>query len=252
MTVSHAGPLLVAALVAIGAALAPRAEAQTTANVGLVGNYVWRGVTQTDDGPAVQGGLDYAGRSGFVAGAWLSNVRFVSLVEGNETTLDPTVEIDLYSGYQGSAGRYSYKGLFTAYVYPSGGEIDFLEVGASGRYTAADGVSLGLSLNYTLWGEAGEGLPFRAGDLYAQANAGFSLPGGFGLGVTGAYYAFADAGIAYPWAGLAVTKDAGAWGTFGLNASQAWGDVEALTISGPRDLKVWVSWVKTFETPKPE
>ena len=109
-------------------------------------------------------------------------------------------------------------------------------------------MSLGLSLNATLWGEAGGDLPFNAGDFYGQANAGFSLPGGFGIGAIYGYYTFADAGIAYPWAAVAVTKDAGDWGTFGLNASRAWGDVEDLTISGGRDTKVWVSWVKTFET----
>jgi len=76
-------------------------------------------------------------------------------------------------------------------------------------------VSLGLELHATLWGEAGAGLPFNTGDVYAEANADFSLPDGFGIGVIYGYYTCEDAGIAYPWAGLAVTKSAGDWGTFG-------------------------------------
>lgn len=263
MSGSRRPALLIVCLILPGSALVSPAAAQTTANIGVVSNYLWRGVTQTDDGPAVQGGIDYSSKGGFVAGAWLSNVRFLGLEETTvlqpgpegpveavlttETTLDPTVEIDLYSGYGGSAGNFSYKGLFTYYLYPSGGDFDLLEFGASGSYEARS-ASLGLSLNYALWGEAGGDLPFHAGDFYGQANVRFSLPEGFGIGALYGYYSFHDAGIAYPWAGLAVTSDAGDWGTFGVNVSRAWGDVEDLTISGGRDTKVWVSWVKLFET----
>lgn len=261
--------LLLAPLVVLGSALAPPVQAQATANIGVVSNYLWRGVTQTDDGPAAQGGFDYSSKGGFLVGAWVSNVRFMGLEETTvlkpgpegpveavlttETALDPTVEVDLYSGYEGSAGSFSYKGLFTYYLFPNGGDVDLLELGASGEYEASESVSFGVSVNYTLWGEAGNDLPFNAGDLYAEANAAFTLPDDFGIGVTYGYYSFHDADIAYPWAGLALTKEAGDWGTFGLNASQAWGDVEDLTISGARDTKVWVSWEKTFEPPaKPE
>lgn len=242
---------------------APPALAQVTANVGAVSNYVWRGETQTNDGPAVQGGIDFSSKGGFVVGTWVSNVRYISLdettilkpgpegpVEGvltTETTLDPSVEVDVYGGYEGSAGSFSYKGLFTGYLFPDGGAADLIEFGASGGYEASGSVSLGLSLNYTLWGEAGNDLPFNSGDLYAEANADFTLPQDFGIGLTYGYYSFHDADFAYAWAGLAVTREAGDWGTFGLHVSQAWGDVEALTDAGPRDTKIWVSWLKTFE-----
>lgn len=237
-----------APLAVLVSTLAPAAQAQATAHVGVVSNYIWRGITQTDDGPAIQGGFDFSSEGRFLAGAWVSNVRYVGLEEAADAALDPTVEIDLYSGYGGSAGGFSYRALFTYYLFPSGGDVDLLEIGASGTWDAARWVSLGFSLNTILWGEAGGDLPFNAGDVYGQANAGFSLPGGFGIGAIYGYYSFHDAGIAYPWAGLAVTRDAGDWGTIGLNASRAWGDVEDLTISGGRDTKVWVSWVKTIET----
>jgi uncharacterized protein (TIGR02001 family) len=64
--------------------------AELTANVGVTSNYVFRGVTQTDDDPAVQGGIDYIHESGVYAGAWASNVDFAN---------DTGFETDLYVGY---------------------------------------------------------------------------------------------------------------------------------------------------------
>jgi uncharacterized protein (TIGR02001 family) len=63
---------------------------ELTANAGITSNYVFRGITQTDDGIALQGGVDYVHDAGFYAGAWASNVEF-----GN----DKGYETDLYAGY---------------------------------------------------------------------------------------------------------------------------------------------------------
>jgi uncharacterized protein (TIGR02001 family) len=49
---------------------------EASANVGVVSNYMWRGMTQTRNGAAVQGGLDLTHSSGFYAGTWMSNVDF--------------------------------------------------------------------------------------------------------------------------------------------------------------------------------
>ena len=54
----------------------PPSEHSVSANIGVVSNYVWRGITQTDDKAAVQGGVDYSHSSGFYAGTWVSNVDF--------------------------------------------------------------------------------------------------------------------------------------------------------------------------------
>ncbi len=39
---------------------AAQAQAGASANIGVTNNYMWRGITQTQDGPALQAGLDYA------------------------------------------------------------------------------------------------------------------------------------------------------------------------------------------------
>ena len=62
------------------AAAAPAAAAPAYTigyNVGLYSQYVFRGLTQTSEKPAIQGGVDYSHASGFYAGAWASNVSWL-------------------------------------------------------------------------------------------------------------------------------------------------------------------------------
>ena len=47
--------------------------AQTSANISVTSNYVWRGVTQTGHTSAVQGNLDYT-MNNFTVGAWGSSL----------------------------------------------------------------------------------------------------------------------------------------------------------------------------------
>ncbi|MBI1423739.1 MAG: hypothetical protein GC149_09770 [Gammaproteobacteria bacterium] len=85
--------LLQSAVIGVGIlGLAATAQADLTANAGVTTNYVFRGVTQTDDNPAIQGGIDYTHPSGFYAGAWGSNVKFPNA--GGSA-----LEYDLYAGF---------------------------------------------------------------------------------------------------------------------------------------------------------
>lgn len=68
------------------------AAADLTGNVGVTSNYVFRGFTQSDNGPAIQGGIDYTHASGFYAGAWASTVKFCG------ASCDSGLEADLYFG----------------------------------------------------------------------------------------------------------------------------------------------------------
>ena len=58
-----------------------------SANVGIFSDYTYRGVSQTGQEPALQGGLDWAHDIGFYAGAWGSNVDFS---DGDEAHLRST------------------------------------------------------------------------------------------------------------------------------------------------------------------
>src|ERR1700674_724106 len=49
-----------------------------TASVALHSEYLFRGLTQTNRRPTLQGGFDYAHSSGFYAGVWASNISWIS------------------------------------------------------------------------------------------------------------------------------------------------------------------------------
>jgi uncharacterized protein (TIGR02001 family) len=83
--------LLLALLMAAGISVA---QAEITGNLGLTSDYRFRGVSQTQNAPAVQGGVDFTHKSGFYAGNWNSSVS--SLVYSNGAGL----ESDLYAGFK--------------------------------------------------------------------------------------------------------------------------------------------------------
>lgn len=105
-----------AALALVGPALAEDDPHSVTANVGLTSQYVYRGLTQTNQRPAIQGGADYAHLSGFYAGTWLSNVSWFSDTNaGNSNSL----EWDLYTGFRKSwSNGFSADVGYLRYEYP--------------------------------------------------------------------------------------------------------------------------------------
>ncbi len=110
--------LLVAVLGALFAlpVLAADAPPYTiTSNVSLVSDYLYRGISQTGAGPAIQGGFDVAHASGAYAGIWGSSISWVS--DGGVATSAGT-ELDTYFGYKGAAGGVSYDVGFLRYNYP--------------------------------------------------------------------------------------------------------------------------------------
>ena len=72
-----ASSILAASAVASSVAMA---ESNWSANIGVTSNYMWRGVTQTTDQAAIQGGIDYENPNGFYAGTWMSNVSWTEPV----------------------------------------------------------------------------------------------------------------------------------------------------------------------------
>jgi uncharacterized protein (TIGR02001 family) len=84
-----------AAAEAPAAADEEEATSNLTWNLSVTSDYVFRGISQTDRKPALQGGLDYAfGDTGIYVGAWGSNVDFAD-PDGD----GPDIELDTYIGY---------------------------------------------------------------------------------------------------------------------------------------------------------
>ena len=92
-----------------------------SANVSVANNYIWRGLTQTTNEPAVSGGIDYASDSGFYAGTWASNVQYAA----DDVY---SYEHDVYFGYAGEAGDISYDVGYLYYNYDDVAEYDFGEI----------------------------------------------------------------------------------------------------------------------------
>lgn len=72
--------------------LAQAGDWTPSANVGLTTDYVFRGISQTDENPALQASVELSHASGFYLGIWGSNVDFN---DGDEAE----VEIDYYAGF---------------------------------------------------------------------------------------------------------------------------------------------------------
>jgi uncharacterized protein (TIGR02001 family) len=87
-------------------------------NVGVVSDYLFRGISQTHGGAALQGGIDYAHPSGFYVGAWGSTITWVKDWLGSGST-----EIDVYGGFKNSfaGGDWTYDVGLITYNYPSHG-----------------------------------------------------------------------------------------------------------------------------------
>jgi uncharacterized protein (TIGR02001 family) len=147
-------------------------------NAAVVSDYLFRGLDQTN-GPAFQGGLDYAHHSGLYAGGWVSNNRSAG---GGE--------IDLYGGYTRPLPLF---GLINAtldagavgYVYSGerqaalgGGSQDFAEL-----YAGIGAGPASLKASYAP-DYAGRGAPgwYLQGALDYPLDAGFKLKGALGYG----------------------------------------------------------------------
>ena len=102
-------------------------QAEVSANFSMVSDYVFRGISQSQEDPTVQGGFDWAHESGIYLGTWASGVDFV----GNGYDDGADIEWDLYLGYAGSINDvWSWDVSYVQYLYPgtvSGVDYDYGE-----------------------------------------------------------------------------------------------------------------------------
>lgn len=121
----HVMATAMAAVLAASPALAQEETKPITiaGSVGLVNDYRFRGVSQSDEELAVQGGISLTHSSGFYAGTWGSNLAGWGTFGGSNT------ELDLYGGFKTeiASGINVDVGL-TWYMYPGGASnTDFAE-----------------------------------------------------------------------------------------------------------------------------
>ncbi len=105
--------ILLLSLCALSHAEGEAPDHTLTANISINSDYRFRGISQTWNLPAVQGGFDYANANGAYIGAWDSNVS------GNVYNNGAGLEQDLYGGYKFDISKGIGLDLGAlAYIYP--------------------------------------------------------------------------------------------------------------------------------------
>jgi uncharacterized protein (TIGR02001 family) len=105
----------VAAALTAGVSTAPAFAGEgveISGNVALTTDYRFRGISQSDEDAAVQGGFDVSFEPGFYIGTWGSSVDF----DTNGGGLDGSLELDYYAGWAGNIGD-SDVGIDVGYIY---------------------------------------------------------------------------------------------------------------------------------------
>ena len=162
------------------------AQAGTSGNVSLTSDYVFRGVSQTNQQPALQGGVEYAADNGFYIGSWGSSISWLSDLSSSAAPISSNVELDLYGGYRGTFGEavsYDVGALYYWYPgdFPSGfNSADTLEVYAGVTVAASEKVSLGAKYSVSttdLFGYADSD-----GSGYLDLSANFAIAEGWSIG----------------------------------------------------------------------
>lgn len=164
---------LVGAAIAAGATImgAGVASAEVSANVNLTTDYVFRGVSLSDNDPAIQGGFDWSSDL-FYAGVWGS-----SLPEGTE--------IDLYAGYTPTLGAVTFDLGVIGYFYPGAQdddeEFDYFELLLGASTPITEQFTVGGAIYYTdeNYGETGEAIYYEINAAYALSDA-LEFSGAFG------------------------------------------------------------------------
>jgi uncharacterized protein (TIGR02001 family) len=197
----------------LGALLPLASQAELAFNAGVVTDYRYRGVSQTQLKPALQAGVDYS-NGGFYLGAWGSTIKWIKKAGG-----DADVELDLYGGYKGEIT----KGLgfdvgLLAYVYPSNDlptDADTQELYGALTYGP-------VTLKYSHALSNLFGVPDSKNSYYADLSASFEVYDGWSLA---------------PHVGYQKVKNGTSYTDYSLTASKAFGAlVPSIAIVGT-DLK---------------
>ena len=223
---------------AVFAQAAPAAAPEpspVTANVTITNDYRYRGITQTNYMPAVQGGFDYAHESGLYVGNWNSTINWVSNTTNNG--IKAPLEMNFYGGFKKeliAPGFASDFGVLQYYYPQTGGNYNgnmlnpnTTEIYAAQNYTFGPVTGFG-KVNYGLTNIFG--IPNSSGSYYLDLTSnldtgfwGISLNGHVGYqyvagqAVTSGPVLQMQNNISYTDWKLGVTKDFG--GGLALSAS---------------------------------
>jgi uncharacterized protein (TIGR02001 family) len=129
---------------------APASPHTLSGNLGFFSQYIFRGLTQTNKEPALQGGLDYSHASGFYAGTWASNISW--LRDGGSYQAGGSLEWDFYGGFKGTFGKtdFTYDVGLLYYWYPGDTAPGFVKANTLEAYAALGWKWISAKYSYSL------------------------------------------------------------------------------------------------------
>ena len=111
----------------LAAAATTQAETEISGNVALTSDYKFRGISQSNEEIAIQGGFDIGFDNGIYVGTWGSSVDF----DTNGGGFDGSLELDFYAGWAGDiTDSVGVDVGYMYYAYPGddGDDGDYQEV----------------------------------------------------------------------------------------------------------------------------
>ncbi|MEM1110845.1 MAG: TorF family putative porin [Pseudomonadota bacterium] len=161
-------PAAVAAALLAGVP-AMQAQAEISGNIALTSDYRFRGISQSLDDIAVQGGFDYAFENGIYVGTWGSSVDYD--VSGPDGGVTGSLELDYYIGWSSAIGDSDF-GIDVGYIYydypgdqgPLEGDFQEFYVGFSWK-------DISVAVNYS-------------NDYYAESGKFFYYAADYSLGLS--------------------------------------------------------------------
>lgn len=142
--------------------------------VTVLSDYVWRGVSQTQENPAVQAEFEVAHENGFYAGVWTTTVDFIPSGEEDDGV---DYELDGYIGWAADlTDTLSLDLSFTRVIYPGandGYDYNYNEytaaLGFGGNYTAT------VSYSDDIANLGGKGIYYNLAGEWELGDSGFAL-----------------------------------------------------------------------------
>ncbi|NBB52516.1 hypothetical protein GVN24_29990 [Rhizobium sp. CRIBSB] len=117
--------LSVAVLAAGGSAVAQSASWSLDGQVGVVSDYRYRGYSLSDSRPALQGGLTLSHGSGFYGDVFASTIEPVGIGDDGDGA---RLEVTATAGWAGQAGGLDIDVGVSAYRYPDGDGVNYVEI----------------------------------------------------------------------------------------------------------------------------
>lgn len=169
----------------------PKSPHTLTGNFGLFSQYIFRGLTQTNRKPAVQGGFDYSHETGLYAGTWASNISWLKENASNAvaSTVQGTyggggsLEWDFYGGYKWNLPRDFLVDFGTLYYWYPGDINTNLTAAPAGTpkadtwelYVAPTWKWLSLKYSYSIKSDT-FGTKDSKGTSYLDLSANYPIP----------------------------------------------------------------------------